>query len=475
MSERSESDCSINPSSVEDDSIQLLWDSGSTAGSAVVGPALATFHGWVYKHYFKVASKDSKNLRVHCKLCGSSKTLSSVRNSTSNFKKHLNAVHKSVKLVAREVEKPENKQKRSVDTYDSEPKRQCTLTRNFIPAQKMQSLLSEYVIEDMQPLSTVESPAFQKFINSICTTRIPVRKSFTKHLDKVYDSMIGKIKEVLEVVDVVCNTVDAWTAYHRSYLGMTAHWIDPKTLRRQKAAIACMRIMGRHTYDVLASKIEQVHASYSFVGKVCATITDNGSNFVKAFTVFSDSANNSAEDLEPEGEDVVFEDIDELLTLDPEKTNIDDDLTQVQYDLPLHYRCTAHTLNLVASKDADKFLSTSCASKAVYRNSFSKSSALWNKANRSTVASDAVQEVTQSRLIVPNATRGNSFYDAVVRITENPLAELNELCTKLELRCFTEREFKFLKEYCAVLRPVSRGLDILQGEDNCFLEAFCQP
>ena len=198
----------------------------------------------------------------------------------------------------------------------------------------------------MQPLSIVESPAFQKLINNICTTRIPDRKSFAEHLNKVYDSMLGKVKEALEVVDVVCTTVDAWTAHHRSYLGMTAHWIVPKTLQRQKAAIACARIMGRHTYDVLASKIEQVHASYSLVGKVCATITDNGSNFVKAFTLYSDSANDTAEDVEPEGEDVAFEDIDELLTLDPEETNIDDDLTQVQYDLPLHYRCAAHTLNL---------------------------------------------------------------------------------------------------------------------------------
>ena len=25
-----------------------------------------------------------------------------------------------------------------------------------------------------------------------------------------------------------------------------------------------------------------------------------------------------------------------------------------------------------------------------------------------------------------------------------------------------------MKEYCVVLKPVSRGLDVLQGEDNCF-------
>ena len=245
--------------------------------------------------------------------------------------------------------------------------------------------------------------------------------------------MFSKVKQTLEVVDTM-STVDVWTAHHRSYLGMTVHWIDPHTLKHCKAAIACVRIMGHHTYDILACKIEQIHASYSLTGKVCAIITDNGSNFVKAFSVYSlldssDSTATIAEDVEEETEKVVFEDVDEMLS---EETNIDD-LTQVQYKLPPHYRCAAHTFNLIASKGVDKYLSSSSTSKRVYCRSFAKSTALWNKANRSTAASDTVQEVVRRKLIVLTATRWNSFYDAVVRITENSMAELNELCTKMEL------------------------------------------
>ena len=95
---------------------------------------------------------------------------------------------------------------------------------------------------------------------------------------------------------------------------------------------------------------------------------------------------------------------------------------------------------------------------------------LWNKASRSSQAADQVEEVLKQKLIVPTVTRWNSYFDAVQRIIENSLTDLNELCTiaRLDLRCFSERELSFLKEYHKVLKPLASGLDIHQGEDNCF-------
>lgn len=161
---------------------------------------------------------------------------------------------------------------------------------------------------------------------------------------------------------------------------------------------------------------------------------------------------------EEEKEDgATFTDITEALSTE----NDDGQLT-----LPPHYRCISHTINLISTGDIEKYLTSSTSTKAVYRISIAKCTALWTKASRSTIASEQVQEVTQRKLLVPSSTRWNSFYEAVSRITEIPMNELNSLCTKLGVKCFNDKEYQFLHEYCIAMKPLTAALDILQG-DNC--------
>jgi len=92
----------------------------------------------------------------------------------------------------------------------------------------VKGLISEYVVEDMLPLSTVESPAFRKLICGLSSAEVslPDRKSFTTHLDKAFSNMEQRVKSTLDTVRFVCTTADVWTAHNKSFFGLTVHWID---------------------------------------------------------------------------------------------------------------------------------------------------------------------------------------------------------------------------------------------------------
>lgn len=417
-----------------------------------------------------------KNLKARCTLCSASaKPLSCARNTTSNFKKHLDSVHKTENLTA--ILPETVKRKRSdEDNGGNRAKRQATLDRRGISSKEVRTLVMDYVIEDMLPLTTVESPAFRKLVNELSAhhVQLPDRKTLSSCIEQAYNTMMKQITETLGKVKNVSTTADVWTAHHRSYLGMTVHWIDDESLKRQKAAIACIRITGRHTFDILAAKIEEVHRKFGLNGKISATVTDNGSNFVKAFSIFcvqeTEHDNNDEHSIVDDDsvvpdDDVSFTDLHSVMIPDQDD---DDDLTQVEYELPPHQRCASHTLNLVASTDVEKYLLSSSLSKNLYRSSFGKCIALWNKTSRSTLAADKMSEKLKRKLLVPSPTRWNSQYDAVSRVIENSSAVLNEFCNDIGVRSFTEKELAFLKEYCVVLEPLSKGLDILQGEDHCY-------
>lgn len=274
--------------------------------------------------------------------------------------------------------------------------------------------------------------------------------------------MKESICAALSKVDHVCTTADIWSSNNRSFLGITAHWIDPDTLERRSAALCCERMKGRHTYDCIAVRLNAVHTAYRINNKVLMTVTDNGSNFVKAFKEFANDGSVVSDD---DDNNVAFVDVDALLS-EPEHDE-DSDLY-----LPPHQRCAAHTLNLIASHDIE-----SANSDAVYkklsRSTMAKCSALWNKTSRSTQFADIVRDKFHTSFIVPNATRWNSYFNAVDKVRQvlEKQSEDNiaEVFVALEVPQFRPNDILFLKEYCCVMQPLAAALDILQAETKCFI------
>jgi hypothetical protein len=74
--------------------------------------------------------------------------------------------------------------------------------------------------------------------------------------------------------------------------------------------------------------------------------------------------------------------------------------------LPSHMRCCSHTLDLVATTDAEVALSDQ-AYKKVHRSSMAKTTAIWNATSRSTKAADAAYDIVKHRFVF-RALRGGT-------------------------------------------------------------------
>uniref|UniRef100_A0AAZ1XBT5 BED-type domain-containing protein n=1 Tax=Oreochromis aureus TaxID=47969 RepID=A0AAZ1XBT5_OREAU len=379
-----------------------------------------SFFSWKYGHYFEFLSTKDFNIKVRCTLFVGEKVLSTFKNTMSNLKKHLESQHGTVKLTERVP--PSGPKQRAVTSAEGPtPPKQQKLDFGAKPVsdEELKKLVAQYIVEEMPPINTVDSPLFRPIIKKIPTSvnaELPHRTAFTSYLETEFTEMERNLKTALNEIDFVSTTADIWTANNRSYTGVTLHWISRTTLERNKVALACRRIRGRHTYDIIGTEIENIHSSYGLLNKVVATVTDNGSNFVKAFQVYHPVTESDDETEEeestPKDDDVTFSDLSEILSAENESDG--------QLSLP-------HTASV-------KHLTTNAESRAVYRSSTAKCTALWTKSSRSTLASETVEEISKRKLLIPTSTRWNSFFDAVKRIAEIPMGELNTLCTKLGLK-----------------------------------------
>jgi hypothetical protein len=347
--------------------------------------------------------------------------------------------------------------------------------------------IMDYIISDLQPFSTTEKPAFRNLIMTLAPNRtIMCRKTVMARIDERYKCMRQKLINLLQKQRFVATTTDCWSAHHRSYIGVTVHWIDESSLKRVSAAVACRRLKGSHTYDVLAAVLEKIHSEFGIQDKTTKTTTDNGSNFCKAFDMYSQEfvgstsssavtahpSNDSTEsDENSETEEAEEEDEQQFVCvadiLANAKSTSDD-----EYNLPPHQRCACHTLNLIATHDV-ACADSDGAYKKLSRSTFAKCQSLWNKQSRSPKSAEVVQESFGLQFVVPNQTRWNSMFMSVERLNrligEKGMDVMNGVCDKLGVPQFRRAEVAFIAEYVTVMKPLATALDILQCETKVYM------
>lgn len=155
-------------------------------------------------------------------------------------------------------------------------------------SKQLDNLIVQFLTDTTNPLQVVERKSFQNLLigaqNFKGEIKVMSRRTARTKIIAKYENEKQNMKDLFAGIKFVCTTADVWSSSKRSFMGVTAHWIDSETFERRGFAIACKRFKGRHTYDKVAEILANIH---SFFGldrtKLIKTVTDNGSNMVKAF------------------------------------------------------------------------------------------------------------------------------------------------------------------------------------------------
>lgn len=196
--------------------------------------------------------------------------------------------------------------------------------------------------------------------------------------------------------------------------------------------------------------------------KIVATVTDNASNFVKAFKEFGVQI--TTEDMSEFGSD--YED-DESEMEDASGADFAVYNDESAMYLPQHLRCASHTLNLVATTDVIKSIKQVRPLALQHEQTIARCDTLW-KMLRSPKKREIMTETLGQALKRPVVVRWNSLFSSLEQISvlRERIGELdNVTANKTPLR---DADYEYINEYLTCLRPIAETIDKLQGETYCY-------
>ncbi|XP_042306362.1 uncharacterized protein LOC121921827 isoform X2 [Sceloporus undulatus] len=453
-----------------------------------------------FEKAFTFVRQKGKNVIVQCNYClPAIKNVSSAITSASNVKKHLERAHPD-KLRAIEIARKARRRghiEKPVD-YDDDPspvkmpkqEQEATLERGgsgreLVTQRILDQKIMDFIVEETLPLQTVDKSTFIGLVRLGLPKDLTVMcaKTLRDRIEKRTAGMQETLAHRMGAVAYVATTADCWTDGKKSFLGVTAHWICPTTLKPEFGALACKRLQGCPTYDVLAKALHDVHVQYRIHNKVVSTTTDSSANFAKAFRVFkakepTDAADTSADDDDDDQEEaeVDFVPISEILETGNRQQG--ESVDTEDFGLPPHQRCASHTLNLVATEDIQAMVSDSPPNSPLgsFRKLFcsfmGKCSKLWSKQSQSAQIAEYIYEQCGVYLKIPSKARWGSTFDALKQLNEllsTVPEKVDAIMDQCSLARITPAESLVVQEYTEIMGPLAQSLDILQRENGMFM------
>ncbi|KAJ7303275.1 hypothetical protein JRQ81_012214 [Phrynocephalus forsythii] len=471
-------------------------DKEPTTSTALTQPPVPWFG---FEEAVTFVRQKGKNVIVQCNYClPLVKTLSSAISTSSNVKQHLKKAHPEKLQAILEVLGGRTRRRRHSEVPHEDEEEGCPAVKTVrTRLQKWQydrdisfqnvldQKLLDYVVEETVPLQTVDKPAFRALICLGLPKDLTLMSAQTlrETVARKAAAMRESLRNQLGGVSYVATTADCWSSGRRSFLAVTAHWINPATMRREWGALACQRLNGPCTYGVLARALHGVHVQYGIDDKVVGTVTDNGAHFAKALHVSKAKEPGGpaagAGDQGQEETKVEFLPISEILDADnEEEEETGEEEEEEFFCLPPQLRCASHTLNLVATEDLRDLLPDAFKHspwgpfKKHFRSLVGKCGKLWSRQGQSEEIAEFVRRQCGARLKVPDKTRWCSIFEALKQLQEL-LSTRPQNVDAIRDRCgvarMAEAELQVLEEYTEIMAPVARGLDILHHRNSTFM------
>ena len=234
------------------------------------------------------------------------------------------------------------------------------------------------------------------------------RTFFTKKVEQLYEVRSKQLADLLDKIDFVTTTADAWSSPHRKiFIGETVHWFN-EYYKRISECLTIKRIIGSTTYLVIGRLLEKNHNDFNISGKVSMM-----TNFLK-------SAKNSVNILAPQSSTKInvmknttiwnFLISTQFYPISNHQLSVSSKYTGVlPICIPPHSKCACHLSNLYCTRDLDKI--SDLTFNTIMKSVETKVTKLCNAQSLSDNTSDLNRKELGGLFVKKNDTRWNSGYN----------------------------------------------------------------